>query len=286
MKTVTSVSGGRTSAYLAANYPSDELVFSLVRTSSQDCRFKDRALARRVERRIEKDFVGTLEDDMIIHTIFDLEQYLGRKIHWVSGITFEQVLATKGGWLPSKFRRYCTTWLKIDPIFYWWHSYFNGVPVKMNIGYRSEEKEINRASDMLSDTNENGLSEYKATFEKHKKGRHKDKNKWVDIAWRKPEFPLIENSIFNTDVVSFWRGEPVRFAPLNNCIGCFHRNPALLKVQSEMHPEKFNWFASQEGGKKGYWKKDVSYNRIKELNFSGNIFGDESEGCNSGWCGF
>ena len=31
MKTATSVSGGMTSAYVAANYPSDYLVFALVR---------------------------------------------------------------------------------------------------------------------------------------------------------------------------------------------------------------------------------------------------------------
>jgi hypothetical protein len=30
MKTVTSVSGGQSSAYIAANYPSDFLVFALV----------------------------------------------------------------------------------------------------------------------------------------------------------------------------------------------------------------------------------------------------------------
>lgn len=281
MKVVTSVSGGQTSAYIAANYKSDELVFALVRTEDKRCRFKDRALARRVERRIDKPFNGTLEDDTIIHTIFDLEQFLGQKIHWVSGITFDEVLRTKGGWLPSIHRRYCTTWLKIDPIFHWWHKYFNAKPVKMNIGYRCTE--VSRAKTMLNKLNEQGLSSYKATFGKHEKGRHKGNNKWSTIAWRAPQFPLIEDGIDKADVQSFWQDKPVRFAPLNNCVGCFHRSAALLKQQSIEHSNKFDWFADQEGKGKGNWKKTISYKSISKLNFTQNIF--ESEGCNSGFCG-
>lgn len=283
MKTVTSISGGKTSAYLAVNYKSDELVFALVRTEDKKCRFKDRALARKVERRIGKEFNGTLEDDMIIHTMFDLEQYLGKKIHWVSGLTFEKVLETKGGWLPSLHRRYCTTWLKIDPIFHWWYIFFNAEPVKMNIGYRCSRKEVNRAKTMLESLNEDNLSTYKATFNKHTKGRYKGKNKWVYVAWREPKFPLIENGIDKADVESFWKNKPVRFAELNNCVGCFHRSAALLKQQSIEHPNKFQWFADQEGKGKGTWKKNVSYNNISKLKFTQNIF--ESEGCNSGFCG-
>lgn len=281
IKTVTSISGGQTSAYIAANYKSDELVFALVRTEDKRCRFRDRTLARRVEHRIDKEFNGTLEDDAIIHTIFDLEQYLGKKIHWVSGITFDEVLRTKGGWLPSIHRRYCTTWLKIDPIFYWWHKYFNGIPVKMNIGYRCNE--VSRAKTMLKKLNKEGLSTYSASFKKHTKGRHKGKNKWIDVPWRSPQFPLIKDGIDKVDVQNFWKDKPIRFAKLNNCVGCFHRSAALLKQQSIEHPNQFQWFADQEGQGKGNWKKEVAYNKIAQLNFTQNVF--ESEGCNSGFCG-
>jgi hypothetical protein len=78
MKTVTSISGGQTSAYVAANYPSDYNVFALVRIES--ARFPDQTLRKRVEDKIQAPFIGTPEDDTIIHTIFDLEQYLGREI--------------------------------------------------------------------------------------------------------------------------------------------------------------------------------------------------------------
>lgn len=281
MKIVTSVSGGQTSAYIAANYYSDALVFALVRTSDKECLFKDRVLAQRVEDRIPKPFIGTLEDDTIIHTMFDLEQYLGKRIDWVSGITFEDMIVSKGGYLPNRSQRFCTTILKMEPIAYWCQYSFGGSPVLMNIGYRCTE--VDRSKTMLGSVNDDGFSVFKMTFEKHKKGRHKGLNKWVSVAWRKPLFPLIEDGVDKVDIQNFWKDKPVRFAPLNNCVGCFHRSAALLKQQSIEHPNKFQWFADQEGKGKGTWKKDISYTKIKKLNFTLNVF--ESEGCNSGFCG-
>ena len=49
MKTVTSISGGKSSAYIAANYPADYLVFSLVRSSNESLRFKDKYVKQMVE---------------------------------------------------------------------------------------------------------------------------------------------------------------------------------------------------------------------------------------------
>ena len=45
-----------------------------------------------VSDRLGVEFIGTLEDDMIIYTIFDLEQFIGQKIHWVTGKTFDEVI--------------------------------------------------------------------------------------------------------------------------------------------------------------------------------------------------
>ncbi len=254
MKKVVSISGGKTSAYIAANYDYDDLVFALVRTSDPDLMYKDRKKAAIIEDRIQKPFIGTLEDDVIVDTILDLEQFLGRKIDIVSGLTFEQVIEQKGTWLPSVLRRYCTTWLKIDPIFYWWVEKYNLTPVEMAIGYRANE--WRRAKKMYEKLNDLGLSEYKATFEKHTDGRHVGKNKWENIGWRKPYFPLIESRLFKSDIEAYWQGKPVRFAELNNCVGCFHRKAILLKKMSIDHPKKYNWFSKQEGGgQKGIGKK-------------------------------
>ena len=112
MKTITSVSGGQSSAYIAANYPADFLVFALVCIEGIRDAHRDRKLVQKVSDKIGQEFVATAEDDMILHTMFDLEQYLGQQIDWVTGSTFDDVTQNKGGWAPNKLHRYCTVEMK------------------------------------------------------------------------------------------------------------------------------------------------------------------------------
>lgn len=278
MISITSVSGGKTSAYLAANYPTDYYLFALVRTSDKQCLFPDPVLRKRVEERIEKPFTGTLEDDNIIYTIFDLEQFMGKKIDWVTGITFDEVLRTKGGWLPNKLHRYCTTHMKIEPMFYWWAEHI-GEPVQMNIGYRANEG--NRTKRMNERLNSNGLLEMKATFGKHKNG----KNKWEIIEWQKPDYPLATDGVNRDKIEHFWNDKDVRFADRNNCVGCFHRNPLILKKMFEIHPQKMDWFERQEGDIKKFWRSDMPYRKIRESDLQIELSLDEFTDCDYGYCG-
>ena len=85
MKTVNSLSGGKTSSYIAANYPADYNVFSLVRIEDEKSKFPDKKIRQEVEDRIQAPFIATAEDDMIIYTMLDLEQHIGSKIDWVTG---------------------------------------------------------------------------------------------------------------------------------------------------------------------------------------------------------
>lgn len=277
MITVNSVSGGKTSAYIAANYPADHDVFALVRTSDPNCLYPDAKLRQEVEDRIQKPFVGTLEDDTIIHTMLDLEQYIGRKITWVSGLTYDEVIAKKGDYLPNKVGRYCTTHMKLEPIFYWWAENI-GVPIDMRLGFRASE--MNRAERTLSKTNEDGLLTMKATFELNERGQ----NKWEEVPWQKPVFPLITTPTFKDTIEEYWKEKPVRFAPMNNCVGCFHRNPLLLRKMFELHPNKMEWFARQEA--KGQWRSDMTYRQIQSRPLQIEIdFSEWDEGCESGYCG-
>lgn len=285
MITVNSISGGKTSAYLAANFKADYNVFSLVRIEDKRAKFKDELIRKQIEDRLQKPFIATAEDDTIIYTILDLEQYLGQKIHWVTGITFDKVIKTKGGWLPNKLHRYCTTHMKLEPIFYWWAEII-GEPVIMNLGFRANE--YKRKQKSLERCNENGLITFKASFEKNKRGQ----NKWVEIEWQKPEFPLIDiKPTYKDEVENYWEIKPVRFAERNNCVGCFHRNPFLLKKQFDKHPEKMNWFMEQERykngkNKKATWRSDVSYEQIKNFSTQLQLFDDDFSDCDSGVCGY
>lgn len=278
MTTVNSISGGKTSAYIAANYKADYNVFALVRTSDEKCLFPDAKLRQMVSDRLGVEFIGTLEDDMIIYTIFDLEQFIGQEIHWVTGRTFDEVVINSAGrkYLPNVTQRFCTTEMKIKPFFDWWRNNFTE-PVEMRIGYRANE--LRRAERMLSRLSPNGFSTYKAIV-----GKSKTQNKWGNIEWRKPVFPLINDNIFKDHIEEYWKDKPVRFAYMNNCIGCFHRNEMLLKLMSEKFPEKFNWFVEQEeGGTK--FKSGITYDKIRKYPMSQTLDFDDFTDCDSGYCG-
>ncbi len=284
MVTVNSLSGGKTSSYIAANYPADYDVFALVRI--EDCKFPDEKIRREVEDRIQAPFIGTAEDDTIIYTMLDLEQFIGRPITWVTGQTFDSVIDTKGGkvkgkkYLPNKVQRFCTVQMKIEPMFYWWAEHI-GEPTETRIGFRANEQR--RAKSMLERLNENGLATYKATFEKHKDGR----NKWETVEYQKPIFPLIEDNIYKDQIEKYWQGKPVRFAWMNNCLGCFHKTPLLLKAMWQRHPDKLEWFSKQEteSSNNATWRSDVKYNEVKEWKTQLELFDDDFNECDSGYCG-
>ena len=281
MKTVNSLSGGKTSSYIAANYPADYNVFSLVRTDDKKCMFPDAKIRQQVSDRLGTEFIGTLEEDTIIYTMLDLEQFIGQKIDWVTGKTFDEVIDRNGKkYLPNATIRFCTTEMKLKPIFNWWQNKINEV-VKMRIGFRANEQ--SRAKTMLNKTNKNGFLEMKTIV-----GKRKTQNKWADIEWQKPVFPLIKDNIYKDQVETFWKGKNVRFAYMNNCVGCFHRNEVLLKLMSDKHPNKFNWFIEAEQ-ETGYnvrtFKNGINYKQIKNSFKQTELFDDDFNECDSGYCG-
>ena len=284
MKTVNSLSGGKTSSYIAANYPADYNVFSLVRTDDKNCMFPDKKIRQEVSDRLGTEFIGTLEEDMIIYTMLDLEQFIGSKVDWVTGKTFDDVIDRKGKkYLPNATQRFCTTEMKLQPLFDWWRNNINEV-VEMRIGFRANEG--SRAKTMLSKTNSIGNLTFKTII--GKRNGTTNQNKWADIEWQKPRFPLIEDNIFKDKVEKYWQDKNVRFAYMNNCVGCFHRNEVLLKLMSDKHPNKFQWFINAEKGD-GYnvrtFKMNVTYDRIKESLKQTQLFDDDFNECDSGYCG-
>ena len=280
LKTVNSLSGGKTSSYIAANYPADYNVFSLVRTDDKNCIFPDKKIRQEVSDRLGTEFIGTLEEDMIIYTMLDLEQFIGSKIDWVTGKTFDEITVRNGKrYLPNVTQRFCTTEMKLQPIFDWWRKEINKV-VEMRIGFRANEQR--RAKTMLEKVNKNGNLEFKAIV-----GKRKTQNKWANIEWQKPKFPLIDNPTFKDSIENYWQDKNVRFAYLNNCVGCFHRSPVLLKYMSDKHPNKFQWFIDAE--KNPYGKRTLKigmkYKDIKKSLKQTKLFDDDFNDCDSGYCG-
>jgi hypothetical protein len=281
MKTINSLSGGKTSSYMAVNFPADYNIFALVRTNDKSCLFPDKKIRQIVSDKIGIEFIGTLEMDEIIYTMLDLEQFIGKEITWLSLKTFDEVIksykmANGSNYLPNQMTRYCTTDLKVKPIAQWCYENTD-LPVEMRIGFRANE--ISRANKMI-ERQIKGVENFK-----FKVGEKNGRNKWKELPYRMVRFPLIEDVIFKDTIENFWQGKPVRFAQRNNCVGCFHRNELLLNYLSVHQENKFNWFIDQEQKNGNTFKKGITYEKIKKHKLQLDLFEDDFNECDSGYCG-
>jgi len=59
MKTINSLSGGKTSSYLAAHYPADYNLFALVKIDDVKCAPKDKAFVKFISDKIGEEFIAT-----------------------------------------------------------------------------------------------------------------------------------------------------------------------------------------------------------------------------------
>jgi hypothetical protein len=284
MITVNSVSGGKTSAYLAANYPADYNIFALVRIEDKEnlwMKGKDEKTRQLVSDKIDAEFIGTAEMDEIIYTILDLEQFIGKEITWVTGKTFEQVIKEAGGYLPNQQARFCTSKMKIEPIFNFLYGKVE-FPLEMRIGYRfGEPRELNRAEKMLAKADENGIEHFETII-----GKRKSQNKWGLIPYRIAKFPLIENHVAKDTIYNFWQNKPVRFAYRNNCVGCVNREPLMISHMASKDLDKVKWFEKQEIKTGNRFLFNVSFTQILKYSKQGVLFNDDDfNDCDSGYCG-
>lgn len=281
MKTVNSISGGKTSAYIAKRYPADINIFSLVRIES--CLWmngKDEKTRQIVSDKLGREFIGTAEMDDIIYTILDLEQFIGKEIKWVTGETFESVIDSHSGYLPNQMARFCTSDMKIKPIF----DYLNSLgilPVEMRIGFRPNE--ISRADRVLERAGKGGIEMMRTPIGKMKNGN----NKWGEVAYRKTTFPLITDNITKDVIYNYWNDKPVRFAYRNNCVGCVNRQPLMISHMATKEQRKVEWFAEQERRTGNRFLKGVTFDEILKFHQQGTLFNDDDfNDCDSGFCGY
>jgi hypothetical protein len=174
--------------------------------------------------------------------------------------------------------------MKIEPIFNFWKENIKEI-TETRIGFRANE--TSRANNMLDRAKlTNGILTYKTIIGTSENGR----NKWKDIPYQIPRFPLIEDNIYKDKIVNFWKNKPVEFAYMNNCVGCFHRNPIVLKHMSDRHPNKYQWFVDTENeGMKHFngnnWKQGMTYEKIRSSLKQMELFDTDFNECDSGYCG-
>jgi hypothetical protein len=296
MKIANGISGGQSSAMLMEVYPADYNFFSLVRVEPPKKKEydllwmggKDEKTRQLVSDRLGVDFYGTPEDDKIIYTILDLEQYFGKDITMLTGETFDDVIRFGGGKLPDLFRRYCTTDMKFNVVAKYIHRNIKE-PVLYNLGFRSGEGR--RVNNVLKKVNKRGLLEVKLIIGKHKN----ENNKWGTFEIEYPNFPLYEKGINKMDVVNFWKDKPVRFARKNNCLMCFHQDPLYLKYwhgKDEQVKKAIEWAATKEQIKheKDIWfgKTNMTLEELikkEQTNLLDQLSDEDFSDCDSGFCG-
>ena len=267
MKTVNSLSGGKTSSYMAVHYPADYELFALVLIEDINCKPKDESLVKFVSDKIGKEFIATAESDLTLKVIIDLEQKIGKEIIWVTGVTFEK-LNKKRKALPNQQWRYCTTEMKMRPIWDWWYKNI-GDKIKMGIGFRYDE--IERAERLSTS--------FKGIVGKSSTGT---RNKLEEIEWREGYFPLIENKIIHYQVKQWADKSGIIFPNDSNCVGCFHKPIQQLRKNFEDEPNKMQWFANQETNAK--WKKEIKYEQIKMIGLQTDFIFGTGSGCKAGFC--
>jgi hypothetical protein len=268
MKKVNSLSGGKTSSYMAVHYPADLNVFALVRIEADYCAPKDKSIVRYASDKIGMDFIATAESDKTLFVMRDLEQLLGKEIIWTTGETFEKVIQKKKA-LPNMMWRFCTTEMKMKPIFDYCQAEIGEI-VNMQIGFRYDEKE--RAN------HEN--TSFKTIIGQSENGR----NKWKEIEWRVLSYPLIRAKKTHFEVYKWAEQTEMIFPPDSNCVGCFWKPVQQLRKNWEDEPQKMRWFAEQERKMKHKFKKEMTYDNVKKIGLQQDFIFGTGSGCQAGFC--
>lgn len=279
IKTVNSLSGGKSSGYMAVHYPADYEVFSLVCINQKQAAPKDDYIRKYVNLKLEKfipqfgEFIATAEDDATLQAMADLEQYIGREIIWVRGMSYDDVI-DKGTQtrLPSWARRYCTEKMKLLPIFLWWFNCI-GEKVKMRIGFRFDEFER-----MERFFNNSDPVNFKIPVSCSTRGQRLQKHQTFN--WRFCQMPLIKEGATKENIVEYWKKNgwvggdlfeerrQIIWPAISNCIGCFHKSEEHLAAMAEIHKEKFIWFIEQELKGMGTWlDSKVTYQHLFDNRF-------------------
>lgn len=285
MKTINSLSGGKTSSYMAVHYPADYNIFSLVCIDEQKCKPSDGKLVQLVNERFEKygylqkygEFIATAEDDKILKVMFDLEQLIGKEIIWVRHQSLDWWIKKKK-MLFNMTMRYCTTETKIIPICEFVVNnimpYNDNQPVFMNQGIRFDEMDRQK------------IGKNREYYNKIITGKSKNEkqNKWTEFFWAVANYPLINDRIHHTVVKKYWEDKSIDFPLDSNCIGCFWKDVQQLRKNWDDHTNKMEWFSNQEKINNHFFKPNIDYYQIKKIGIQQEFNFGTGSGCQAGFC--
>ncbi len=268
MITVNSLSGGKTSSYMAIHYPADINIFALVCIDDQASAPKDPAILKYVLDKFDGNFIASAEHEKTLRVMMQLEQKIGQTIVWVRGESFDHWIKKKS--IPNRDRRWCTDKLKMTPISQYTYTRYG--KVLMNIGLRGDEFERrekiknNIFIDFIKSSNIFG----------NRLNNHEE------IEWREIGLPL--EKTFHHEIIKYWSAnKDFDFPNDSNCRFCFWKKKEMIKKNYIETPEQLLWASSKEG--KYTWQDDkVTYDQIFKMNFTEEIDFANWTSCDSGSC--
>lgn len=279
--TVNSLSGGKTSSFMAMHVPADLNIFACVCIDYLPAAPKDKALLKYAMQKLDGNFIASAEHEKTLKVMMDLEQLLGNEIVWVRGKSFDEVV-DGSGCLPTWARRFCTTDMKLLPIFEYVYPRYGFV--NMNIGFRIDEPERIKKAQARNDGK--AVMEYPISCNNFGKRRQN----WSEFEYAIKRFPL--SKTFHYEIRNYWKNEhsEIIFPFDSNCRGCHHKPKELIRANFDETPEILEWFSLQEkkpkNGKNYTWQDDkTTYDEIFKTEFP-NLFSGVSDFtmCNTGGC--
>lgn len=260
---INSVSGGKSSGLMYDRYPADFNVFALVLSGHPTNRFQDRGIYREVQNRIPWA-EGSMELEVTVRAMLDLEQKVGREIAWVaSHYTYEQLIGgatlipgyRSGSMaLPNSRQRFCTEHLKVSPIHEW--VYLQGFenPPLMNIGLRADEGSRVKRQDKGCKLNR---SEIALSCEVDSR-----KHRWTEQYWREVQYPLYRDGICQRHAWEWMKDIGIEFPDVSNCAYCMFHSVEEHRRQYEKHPgQASTWIEMEERATKQRGKKTTFHSR-------------------------
>lgn len=280
MQTVNSLSGGKTSSYIAVHYPADYELFALCCIDDHNAgRSIPKEMKQRVNDRLQEycshqpPFRATTEDPKILKVMFDLEQKIGRKIIWLRGDGWETMIRRKHA-IPNMQKRFCTSILKMEPIFEFLFKY-SELPVSMRIGYRYDELE---RADKFTET-----FKY-ANRCQYLPNTNRWIHRWETIPWRVGEFPLISDKIFHNHIQRYWENEQIDFPADSNCLNCFWKQPEQIRKNFDTDNAIMQWSKIMEDINGYTFKEKLNFHQIERLPIQYDFFYGTGSGCQAGFC--
>jgi hypothetical protein len=243
VKAINSVSGGKTSAYMYLNYPTDYSIFACVLSKHPTNKPSDIGVLRECQNRVPW-FEGSMELEQTLKAVLEVEQLGGKEIKWVAAdFTFEDFVKGttdlpkyQNPMLPNSRQRFCTEQLKLVPIFNYCYSFLfePNTLLLMNIGFRFDEAQ--RVAKYDNGCRLNYLDfPYRCVIDKKAIYKYKWKRNFY---WRELNFPLfsdkVTKDIVNTEILK----TGITFPEVSNCAYCFFHKTKEHQLQFEQNPEQ------------------------------------------------